>query len=41
MYVEMWILLLLCIVNETINALWLKNLQPEEKSLKMEQNCYL
>lgn len=37
----MWILLLLCIVKEIINALWFKDLQPEEKSLKMEQNCYL
>lgn len=32
----MWIRLLLCIVKETINALWLKDLQPEEKSLRIE-----
>lgn len=37
----MWILLLLCIVKETTNALRLKDLQPEDKSLKTEQNCYL
>lgn len=41
MYMEVSILLLLCIVKEAINALWLKDLQPEEKSLKMEQNCHL
>jgi len=41
MYVEVSILLLLCIVKEAINVLWPKDLQPEEKSLKMEQNCNL